>query len=170
MQIHDEDVHVDQPSISASKAYPDQFADGAYQVAGIELSRITGDTSAEIYCQKISTEKFLSREQRLLTQLKQWLQSLPPHLRLNPDGTSPKHTIHMHLQFNFVSSYAIPLLGQKLTFPVRHLDHSTGSLACSHFANEGPIQPACKPYFSGPGHTKRDMHTCSQALSGTMCE
>ncbi|CAG8362307.1 unnamed protein product [Penicillium salamii] len=120
MQIHDEDVHVDQPSISASKAYPDQFADGAYQVAGIELSRITGDTSAEIYCRKISTEKFLSREQRLLTQLKQWLQSLPPHLRLNPDGTSPKHTIHMHLQFNFCVILTIrPVLLHVLTLQMK---------------------------------------------------
>lgn len=102
VQIHDEDIHVDHPSNSASETYNDQFTDGAYQIAAIELARITGDTTGEIYCRKISTESFLLREQRLLTQLKQWIQSLPKHLRLNSEGAISKHTVHMHLQFNFV--------------------------------------------------------------------
>ncbi|KOS42751.1 hypothetical protein ACN38_g6348 [Penicillium nordicum] len=70
VQIHDEDIHVDPPSISASETYSDQFLDGAYQVAAIELAKIIGDTTGEIYCRKISAETFLHREQSLLTQLK----------------------------------------------------------------------------------------------------
>jgi hypothetical protein len=106
VQIHDEDVHVDQPSLVVSETYPDQFLDGAYQIAAIELAKITGDTTGEIYCRKISAESFLHREQRLLTQLKQWVQSLPEHLRLSPDKPNSKHTIQMHLQFNFVRACA----------------------------------------------------------------
>ncbi|CAG8127802.1 unnamed protein product [Penicillium olsonii] len=145
MQIHDEDVHVDEPSLAECKAYPDQFSDGAYQIAGIQLSRITGDTTGEIYCRKISTESFLHREQKLLTQLKQWVQSLPPHLRLNPEGASPKHTIHMHLQFNFCVILTIrPVLLHVLTLQMKNPNNqfaepispvlATLSEACIHSA------------------------------------
>ncbi|OQE37898.1 hypothetical protein PENCOP_c009G05682 [Penicillium coprophilum] len=107
VQIHDEDIHVDLPSISASETYHDQFSDGAYQLAAIELARIIGDTTGEIYCRKISAETFLYREQRLLTQLKQWVQSLPEHLKLSAENPNPKHTVQMHLQFNFCVILAI---------------------------------------------------------------
>ncbi|CAI7568297.1 unnamed protein product [Penicillium bialowiezense] len=121
VQIHDEDIHVDHPSNSASETYNDQFTDGAYQIAAIELARITGDTTGEIYCRKISTESFLLREQRLLTQLKQWIQSLPKHLRLNSEGAISKHTVHMHLQFNFCVILTIrPVLMHVLTLQMKN--------------------------------------------------
>ncbi|KAJ5158732.1 Transcription factor [Penicillium coprophilum] len=107
VQIHDEDIHVDLPSVLVSETFHDQFSDGAYQVAAIELARIIGDTTGEIYCRKISAETFLYREQRLLTQLKQWVQSLPEHLKLSAEYPNPKHRVQMHLQFNFCVILAI---------------------------------------------------------------
>ncbi|KAJ5494314.1 Transcription factor [Penicillium fimorum] len=121
VQIHDEDIHVDPPSISASETYHDQFSDGAYQVAAIELAKIIGDTTGEIYCRKISAETFLHREQRLLTQLKQWVRSLPEHLRLSAEKPNPKHTVQMHLQFNFCVILAIrPVLLHVLTLKMKN--------------------------------------------------
>ncbi|OQE05338.1 hypothetical protein PENVUL_c025G07070 [Penicillium vulpinum] len=120
VQIHDEDIHVDPPSISASEIYPDQFLDGAYQVAAIELARIIGNTTGEIYCRKISAETFLHREQRLLTQLKEWVRSIPEHLRLSADRPNSKHTVQMHLQFNFCVILAIrPVLLHVLTLRIK---------------------------------------------------
>jgi hypothetical protein len=103
VQIHDDDVHVDLPSTSASEIYPDQFLDVAYQIAGIKLAEITGHTTREIYSRKKSTESFLQREQKLLIQLKQWVQSLPEHIKLHPDKPNSKHTVLLHLQFSYVS-------------------------------------------------------------------
>lgn len=103
VQIHDEDIHVDLPSLSASEAYQEQFSDGAYQIAVIKLAKITGNTTREIYSRKKSTtESFLQREQKLLIQLQQWSQSLPEHIKLHPDAPNSKHTVLMHLQFNYV--------------------------------------------------------------------
>ncbi|KGO60811.1 Transcription factor, fungi [Penicillium expansum] len=120
VQIHNEDIHVDPPSISASETYHDQFSDGAYQVAAIELAKIIGDTTGEIYCRKISAETFLHREQRLLTQLKQWVRSLPEHLRLSTEKSNSKHTVQMHLQFNFCVILAIrPVLLHVLSLKMK---------------------------------------------------
>ncbi|KAJ9484519.1 hypothetical protein VN97_g8849 [Penicillium thymicola] len=120
VQIHDEDIHVDLPSISASETYHDQFLDGAYQVAAIELAKIIGDTTGEIYCRKISAETFLHREQSLLTQLKQWVRSLPGHLRLSTERPNSKHTVQMHLQFNFCVILAIrPVLLHVLALRIK---------------------------------------------------
>ncbi|KXG46781.1 Transcription factor [Penicillium griseofulvum] len=131
VQIHDEDIHVDPPSISASETYHDQFSDAAYQVAAIELAKIIGDTTGEIYCRKISAETFLHREQRLLTQLKQWVQSLPDHLRLSTERPNAKHTVQMHLQFNFCVILAIrPVLLHVLTLKTKdQTNQSMGSVS-----------------------------------------
>lgn len=102
VQIHDEWIHVDLPSNLASETYPDQFADSAFPTTAIQLAKITGNTTGDIYCQKQSVESFLHCEQKLLTQLKQLVQSLPEQMRLHPDTTNPKDVIQMHLQFNFV--------------------------------------------------------------------
>lgn len=110
VQIHDDDVHVDLPSVSASSNYSEQFSDAAYQIAGIKLAEITGHTTREIYSRKKSTESFLRREQKLLIQLKQWVQSLPEHIRLHPDKPNSKHTVLIHLQFSYVSQETSSLL------------------------------------------------------------
>lgn len=103
VQIHDEDIHVDLPSASASEAHHEQFSDNAYQVAAIELAKITGNTTREVYSRKKSAESFLQREQKLLIQLQLWTESLPEHIRLHPDLPHSKHTVLIHLQFNYVS-------------------------------------------------------------------
>ncbi|KAJ5561953.1 hypothetical protein N7535_003585 [Penicillium sp. DV-2018c] len=120
VQIHDADIHVDPPSTSISETYHEQFSDGAYQVAAIELARIIGNTTGEIYCRRISAETFLHREQRLLSQLKQWAESIPRHLRLREDIPNTKHLVQMHLQFNFCVILAIrPVLLHALTLKTR---------------------------------------------------
>ncbi|KAJ5135789.1 uncharacterized protein N7515_005067 [Penicillium bovifimosum] len=120
VQIHDADIHVDIPSTSISETYHEQFSDGAYQVGAIELARIMGNTTGEIYCGRISAETFLHREQRLLTQLKQWAESIPSHLRLREDIPNTKHLVQMHLQFNFCVILAIrPVLLHVLTLKTK---------------------------------------------------
>lgn len=104
VQIHDDDVYVDLPSTSLSEKYTEHFSDGAYGVAVIELARIIGNTTREIYTRKKSTESFLQREQKLLIQLKQWVQTLPTHLRLQADRPNSKYTVFLHLQFSYVRS------------------------------------------------------------------
>lgn len=103
VQIHDDDVHVDLPSTLTSETYSAQFPDTAYQIVAIELARITGNTTREIYSRTKSPESFLQREQKLLIQMQKWVQSLPEHIRLHPDKPNSKYTVHIHLQFNYVS-------------------------------------------------------------------
>jgi hypothetical protein len=105
VQIHDDDVHVDPPSSLISDAYPEYFSAGGseYQTATIDLARIIGNTTREIYSRKKSTESFLQREQKLLIQLKQWVQTLPENLRLKADRPNSKYTVFLHLQFSYVS-------------------------------------------------------------------
>lgn len=172
VQIHDEDIHVDLPSISASETYPDQFLDGAYQVAAIELAKIIGDTTGEIYCRKISAETFLHREQSLLTQLKQWVRSLPEHLRLSTERPNSKHTVQMHLQFNFVrASYSLdPFQHQTLTTLVCHPGNSTSPPPCPHFKNQRPNQSVYGFHFTHPDHFERGMYTRSKTLASIMCK
>lgn len=103
VQIHDDDIHVDLPSVVVPESYKDQFYDGAYQIATTELARITGNTAKGLYGRLRSNESFLQREQKLLAQLKTWEESLPEHLKLQPGTANPKHVVLMHLQFSFVS-------------------------------------------------------------------
>ncbi|KAJ6120065.1 fungal-specific transcription factor domain-containing protein [Penicillium sp. IBT 18751x] len=125
VQIHDDDVHVELPSALASETYSEQFSDAAYQTAGIKLAEITGHTTREIYGRKKSAESFLQREQKLLIQLKQWVQSLPEHLRLHPDKPNSKHTVLIHLQFNYCVILAIrPVL---LNILIGHTNNGPGS-------------------------------------------
>lgn len=103
VQIHDDDVHVDLPSSAAPAPHSEQFGDSAYQIVTIELARITGNTTREIYSRKRSTESFLQREQKLLIQMQKWVQTLPEQIRLNPDKPNSRHAVHLHLQFSYVS-------------------------------------------------------------------
>ncbi|KAJ6077838.1 fungal-specific transcription factor domain-containing protein [Penicillium canescens] len=107
VQIHDDDVHVDPPSNLLSGAYPEHFSDSVYQVATVELARIIGNTTREIYSRKKSTESFLQREQKLLIQLKQWVQTLPENLRLQADRPNSKYAVFLHVQFSYCVILAI---------------------------------------------------------------
>ncbi|KAJ5995176.1 fungal-specific transcription factor domain-containing protein [Penicillium waksmanii] len=107
VQIHDDDVHVDLPSNLISDAYPEHFSDSEYQVVTIDLARIIGNTTREIYSRKKSTESFLQREQKLLIQLKQWVQTLPESLRLKADRPNSTYTVFLHLQFSYCVILAI---------------------------------------------------------------
>ncbi|KAJ9293607.1 transcriptional regulator family: Fungal Specific TF [Paecilomyces variotii] len=100
LQIQDADIHVDMPSDVAGGVESGQFSDIEDLTASIHLARVTGQIIEKVYTRKKHTETFLQREQRLLLSLKQWMQALPKHLRLRPDGVTPKHIISLHLQFN----------------------------------------------------------------------
>ncbi|KAL1865775.1 Tudor domain-containing protein 1 [Paecilomyces lecythidis] len=88
------------PSDAAAGVESGQFSDIEDLTASIHLARVTGQIIEKVYTRKKHVETFLQREQRLLLSLKQWMQALPKHLRLRPDGITPKHIISLHLQFN----------------------------------------------------------------------
>lgn len=115
MQISDEDIHVDMPSdIAPLELHNKHFTDTQYIIATIKLARIAGETITKLYSRKKYGETFLQRVQGLLKALKNWVQTLPEHVSLNPDEESnKKHIVSLHLSFNQVS-YSTPLL---LPFP-----------------------------------------------------
>ncbi|KAK9639939.1 hypothetical protein V6Z98_001145 [Aspergillus fumigatus] len=102
-QILDDDIHVDMPSrISPAQVHDEQFSDPDYQTANIELARIVGETIAKLYSRRKYSETFLQRVQKLLKALKNWVDTLPDHLRLNENDPemNPKHISSLHLAFN----------------------------------------------------------------------
>ncbi|KAJ5713982.1 fungal-specific transcription factor domain-containing protein [Penicillium malachiteum] len=107
VQIHDDDIHVDLPSRLSCAGYEEHFSEVAYQIAAIELARITGRATKEIYTRKKSPESLLQREQKFLIQLRHWVNSLPEDLQLSCNRPHSKHTILLHLQFNYSVIIAI---------------------------------------------------------------
>lgn len=104
-QILDDDIHVDMPSrISPAQVHDEQFSDPDYQTANIELARIVGETIAKLYSRRKYSETFLQRVQKLLKALKNWVDTLPDHLRLNENDPemNQKHISSLHLAFNQV--------------------------------------------------------------------
>lgn len=104
-QISDEDIHLDMPSdISPRELHEEQFSDTEYLTANIKLARIVGETIARLYSRRKYKETFMQRVQKLLKSLKNWVETLPEHLRLNPDDPemNKKHIISLHLSFNQV--------------------------------------------------------------------
>ncbi|RLL93011.1 hypothetical protein CFD26_100287 [Aspergillus turcosus] len=102
-QILDDDIHVDMPSrISPAQLHDEQFSDPDYQTANIELARIVGETIAKLYSRRKYSETFLQRVQKLLKALKNWVDTLPEHLRLNESDPemNTKHISSLHLAFN----------------------------------------------------------------------
>ncbi|GFF43806.1 uncharacterized transcriptional regulatory protein C3C7.04 [Aspergillus udagawae] len=102
-QILDDDIHVDMPSrISPAQLHDEQFSDPEYQTANIELARIVGETIAKLYSRRKYSETFLQRVQKLLKALKNWVDTLPDHLRLNENDPemNTKHISSLHLAFN----------------------------------------------------------------------
>ncbi|KAH8699041.1 putative fungal-specific transcription factor [Talaromyces proteolyticus] len=102
MQISDDDIHIDMPfDIVPAEVHNEQFTDTGYMVANIKLARIAGDIITKLYSRKKYKETFLQRVQGLLKALRNWVQTLTEHLRLNPDPESnKKHIISLHLSFN----------------------------------------------------------------------
>ena len=100
--ISDEDIFVELPSDIPEDPAHEEFGDAAYMVASIKLASITGHIIRNLYVRKKHEDSFLQRQQKLLISLKDWLRSLPEHLRLSATrgGSAPQHVIHLHLQFN----------------------------------------------------------------------
>lgn len=104
-QILDDDVHLDLPStISPPQLHEEQFSDTEYLVANVKLAGIVGETIAKLYSRRKYTETFLQRVQKLLKALKNWVETLPPHIRLNEEDqeANKKSISSLHLAFNQV--------------------------------------------------------------------
>ncbi|KAB8252368.1 fungal-specific transcription factor domain-containing protein [Aspergillus flavus] len=145
MQVNDDDIHVDFPSNLAVETFHDEFADSSYQVAVIELARISTHIMRNIYSRQKSAETLLQREQKLLNEMKQWMQSVPDHIRLQPDTHNPRCTVLIHLQFNYCLILAIrPLL-------LGILDH----IATTDFSPETTLSPALAALTEACIHSAR---------------
>ncbi|KAF7621585.1 hypothetical protein AFLA_011880 [Aspergillus flavus NRRL3357] len=129
MQVNDDDIHVDFPSNLAVETFHDEFADSSYQVAVIELARISTHIMRNIYSRQKSAETLLQREQKLLNEMKQWMQC----------------TVLIHLQFNYCLILAIrPLL-------LGILDH----IATTDFSPETTLSPALAALTEACIHSAR---------------
>ncbi|KAL2841968.1 fungal-specific transcription factor domain-containing protein [Aspergillus pseudodeflectus] len=111
LQINASDIHVDLPSNLGINGYEDEFIDASYQVALIDLAKISGKIMQNIYNWRTFDQSFVQREQRTLTELKEWLQRLPSQFQLQTRSQNPKFTVFIHLQFNYCVILAIrPIL------------------------------------------------------------
>ncbi|KAL4754489.1 hypothetical protein BDW72DRAFT_200723 [Aspergillus terricola var. indicus] len=102
-RILDDDVHLDMPSSTLPKQiYEEQFTDAEYIKVNINLARIVGETTAKVYSRRKYNETFLQRVQKLLKALKNWVDTLPEHLRLNVEDPemNTKQVTSIHLAFN----------------------------------------------------------------------
>ncbi|KAL4980865.1 fungal-specific transcription factor domain-containing protein [Aspergillus desertorum] len=88
-QISDDDIHLDMPS---SIIHQGQYQSGA----------IVGEITAKVYSRRKYNETFLQRVQELLKALKNWVDMLPEHLRLNFEDPemNTKQVTSIHLAFN----------------------------------------------------------------------
>ncbi|KAL5338845.1 fungal-specific transcription factor domain-containing protein [Aspergillus crustosus] len=102
-QILDDDIHLDLPSsIEPAHLYEEQFSDAEFLKANIKLAHIVGETTARVYSRRKYNETSLQRVQKLLKALKNWVDTLPDHLRLNVDEPelNTKQNTSIHLAFN----------------------------------------------------------------------
>ncbi|KAJ5489479.1 hypothetical protein N7539_004369 [Penicillium diatomitis] len=103
MQILDEDIHVDLPSmINPNWRHQEELSDPDYMKANIKLARIAGETITRLYSRRKYDETFLQRVQKLLKSLKNWVDTLPESLRLNMEDleSSKKPVVSLHMAFN----------------------------------------------------------------------
>ncbi|KAJ5681391.1 uncharacterized protein N7477_001331 [Penicillium maclennaniae] len=100
IQIADDDIFVEMPSDVPTEDRDEPFSDTQFLVASINLARMTGHVIEKLYSRKKQPDSFLQREQKLLIALKEWSQGLPPHIRLNREGHTPKNVVSLHLQLN----------------------------------------------------------------------
>lgn len=111
-QISDEDIHVDLPAdVTPAELHNEQFSDTEYLKATISLARFVGEAITKLYSRRKYAETFLQRVQKLLKELRNWVETLPAHLRLDQDDpeTNKRHILSLHLSFNQVSLRSIPL-------------------------------------------------------------
>ena len=104
-QILDDDIHLDQPSnVGPPQLHEEQFSDTDCLTANVTLARIVGETIAKLYSRRKYTETFLQRVQKLLKALKNWVETLPEHIRLNQEDpeANKKPITSLHLAFNQV--------------------------------------------------------------------
>ncbi|GLA81062.1 hypothetical protein AtubIFM56815_004695 [Aspergillus tubingensis] len=102
-QILDDDIHLDMPSnVTPAQLQEEQFSDTEYLKANISLARIVGETIAKLYSRRKYSETFLQRVQKLLKALKNWVETLPEHLRLDQVEPEMSRTPvgSLHLSFN----------------------------------------------------------------------
>ncbi|RAL13745.1 transcription factor domain-containing protein [Aspergillus homomorphus CBS 101889] len=102
-QILDDDIHLDMPStITPVALHEEQFSDTEYLKANISLARIVGETITKLYSRRKYSETFLQRVQKLLKALKNWVETLPEHLRLSQEEPETSRTPvgSLHLSFN----------------------------------------------------------------------
>ncbi|PWY82175.1 fungal-specific transcription factor [Aspergillus heteromorphus CBS 117.55] len=102
-QILDDDIHLDMPcNITPPALHEGQFSDTEYLKANITLARIVGETIAKLYSRRKYSETFLQRVQKLLKALKNWVETLPAHLRLDQEEPEMSRTPvgSLHLSFN----------------------------------------------------------------------
>jgi hypothetical protein len=107
--IQDDDIDVEMPSsIGADGTEGGQFTNVDYFIAQIRLSKIVGNTISKIYSRRKQSEIFLQRVQKILRDLKNWVETLPEKIKLNSeDNISPnsRHILSLHLSFNQVRRY-----------------------------------------------------------------
>lgn len=102
--VSEQDMHVDLPKALISPVHAEQFNDHGFQIAAISIARLIGSTVQEIYRAKRGDDgSFLQREQNILIQSRQCVESLPESLKLQSYGPNPRNVITMHLQLNYVS-------------------------------------------------------------------
>lgn len=102
-QILDDDIHLDMPSnIEPRQLHEEQFSDTDYLTANVKLAKIVGETISKLYSRRKYTETFLQRVQKLLKALKNWVETLPDHIRLNQEDpeANKKPITSLHLAFN----------------------------------------------------------------------
>ncbi|OOF98645.1 hypothetical protein ASPCADRAFT_139909 [Aspergillus carbonarius ITEM 5010] len=102
-QILDDDIHLDMPTnMTPTQLHEEQFSDTEYLKANINLARIVGETIAKLYSLRKYSETFLQRVQKLLKALKNWVETLPEHLRLDQVEPEMSRTPvgSLHLSFN----------------------------------------------------------------------
>ncbi|KAJ6015879.1 hypothetical protein N7540_010470 [Penicillium herquei] len=173
IQIADDDIHVEMPSTIPGAIHDEQFSDTEFLVASIELARITGQVTDNIYSRKKQPDSFLQREQKLLTALKQWVQSLPPHIRLNRDGSVPKSVISLHLQFNQIlramsdhGNLAATEFYDNLACIRRCLDKRHGSRSRHSISSHLHSYPSDSHALEGPSVPDPAARGLDQGLSG----
>lgn len=98
-------------NVEPPQVHEEQFSDTEDLTANVKLAGIVGETIAKLYSRRKYTETFLQRVQKLLKALRNWVETLPEHIRLNQDDpeANKKPITSLHLAFNQVSPAPYPL-------------------------------------------------------------
>lgn len=106
VSVADDDIQVNLPSDDeAGSLDPDDFADIAYELSSIKLSRISAVSTEQIYSRREYRNPFSQRVQTVLKAFNKWMDELPSRFHFKADSlSSPQENqvIHLHLRFNQV--------------------------------------------------------------------